>query len=264
MIKFLPGTILLLACILAVPAQSADQIAVILLKARPGQSVGADGQMTFNDTGTAAGADVYYNKGNSRLGIGLTDPTVRLDVNGSVEAAEYFVDGNPVGFNTNNVIAAKLGLGVDTYAGYPFGDNTFVLSENNLRMYFHDANHPDKSDWRIKINDSTNGGASYFAVFEVPKDYTGESQDASLPAPFRIGSDGSAGPSRTMTIKTGSGRVGIDTTDPQSAVQVAGYTQVTPTLPPASDCDGQGERGRLQLHTNGTMFICTDFGWLIK
>ncbi len=258
------GIVLLLSGILPVLSSAVENTAVIPLRIRPAPSVGENREMTYNNAGTADGADIFYRRESSRLGIGVVDPAAALDVNGGVEAMGYSINGQPVGTNTANVIAGRLALGFDAAPGYPFGDNTFVLIENNLRIYFND-DRADKSNWRIKANDSAIEGRSYFAVYEVPKDYAGEAQDPSLPAPFEITATGIPGPQQTMVIRSGSGKIGIGTTDPGSAIQVASYAQLTPvSAPPASDCDQSTERGRLQVHGSGGLFICTDFGWLIK
>ncbi len=50
-----------------------------------------------------------------------------------------------------------------------FGYDTMILKENNLCIYFDDtsylASYPT-NDWRIQVNDSTNGGRSYFSVYD--------------------------------------------------------------------------------------------------
>ncbi len=150
---------LLLACSLYAPSLNAEEIGMIPLRSTS-KSVGLDGQMTFNDGGKAAGSDIFYNKDLSRLGIGVIEPTVRLSINGSVEASEYIIDDNPVGKNTDNVVAGKLGIGFDMVNNYPFGDDTLVFSENNLRIQFKDK-RPEMSDWRMKINDSNYGGLDF-------------------------------------------------------------------------------------------------------
>jgi hypothetical protein len=61
--------------------------------------------------------------------------------------------------------------------------------------------------------------------------------------------------------------LGIGTTDPQSALQVEGYTQLDTltAAPPAADCDEASERGRMKVDTvNDLLYICTDSGWISK
>jgi hypothetical protein len=68
------------------------------------------------------------------------------------------------------IITGSLCVGFDCQDGESFGFDTIILKEHNLRIYFNDtsytASYPTNS-WRITINDSTNGGASYFSVDDV-------------------------------------------------------------------------------------------------
>ena len=68
------------------------------------------------------------------------------------------------------IIQYSLCVGNDCVNGESFGFDTLRLKENNLRIHFHDtstsASFPT-NDWRITINDSANGGASYFGVDDV-------------------------------------------------------------------------------------------------
>jgi len=63
------------------------------------------------------------------------------------------------------------------------------------------------------------------------------------------------------------GSLGIGTTNPQSALQVNGYTQLALTSggPPLEDCDEASERGRMKIDsTAGSLYICVDSGWVSK
>jgi len=68
------------------------------------------------------------------------------------------------------IVQGSTCTGFDCVNGYSFGFDTFVLAENNLRIYFKDtsatASFPT-NDWRIVANDSANGGASYFGIDDV-------------------------------------------------------------------------------------------------
>jgi len=68
------------------------------------------------------------------------------------------------------IITGSLCTGFDCQDGESFGFDTHIFKEHNLRLYFNDtsytASYPTNS-WRITINDSTNGGASYFSVDDV-------------------------------------------------------------------------------------------------
>ncbi|MEL6612997.1 MAG: hypothetical protein AAFQ53_12940, partial [Bacteroidota bacterium] len=70
-------------------------------------------------------------------------------------------------FTTDVVIQGSLCVGFDCVNGESFGFDTLRLKENNLRIHFQDtstsASFPTR-DWRIRINDTSNGGENYFAV----------------------------------------------------------------------------------------------------
>ena len=75
-----------------------------------------------------------------------------------------------------------------------------------------------------------------------------------------------AGTIPKMVIK-GDGNVGIGTIDPQSALQVTGYTQLdlTSGAPPTADCDEASERGRMKVDSGaGLLWVCVDSGWVAK
>ncbi|NNE26772.1 MAG: tail fiber domain-containing protein [Saprospiraceae bacterium] len=58
-------------------------------------------------------------------------------------------------------------VGIDCSSSESFGFDTQRYKENNLRVHFDDTSNSasfPNNDWRIIINDSSNGGASYFAV----------------------------------------------------------------------------------------------------
>ncbi len=64
------------------------------------------------------------------------------------------------------IVTGSICVGFDCVDGESFGYDTLKLKENNLRLYFEDTSTTTfpSGDWRIMINDTTSGGASYFAV----------------------------------------------------------------------------------------------------
>jgi hypothetical protein len=68
------------------------------------------------------------------------------------------------------IITGSLCVGFDCQDGESFGFDTIILKEHNLRIYFNDtsytASYPT-NNWRMTVNDSTNGGASYFSIDDV-------------------------------------------------------------------------------------------------
>lgn len=114
-------------------------------------------------------------------------------------------------------IDGSLCLGNDCVSAESFGFDTFRLKENNLRIHFDDtssaASFPG-NDWRIVINDSANGGNSYFAVQDATASRT----------PFTV----SAGARNHSLYVDSQGDVGIGTSTPATDIEVK--IGDTPTL----------------------------------
>ena len=83
------------------------------------------------------------------------------------------------------IITSSLCVGFDCINGESFGFDTMRLKENNLRIHFYDtstsASFPT-NDWRIVINDTANGGASYFGVEDSSSGKRVFTIEASAPA----------------------------------------------------------------------------------
>ncbi len=60
---------------------AADKVVVVPLSSAQ-KTAGKNGQVQYNDNGTAAGAEVYYVKGSGRVGIGTANPDTKLVVHG--------------------------------------------------------------------------------------------------------------------------------------------------------------------------------------
>jgi hypothetical protein len=105
--------------------------------------------------------------------------------------------------NDDLIVDGSLCVGNDCYSGYAFGFDTIVLMENNLRIYFDDTSNTSSfpnNDWRIVINDTTDGGGAYFAVQDVSGGLT----------PFTI----EAGAKSNSLYVDDDGQVGIGTSGP--------------------------------------------------
>jgi len=106
-------------------------------------------------------------------------------------------------------IDGSLCVGLDCVASPAFGFDTIRMSENNLRVHFEDTSTAaafPPNDWRIIINDSANGGASYFGV-----------EDSSAGRiPFRV----SAGARSNALFVDSQGDVGIGTSTPATDIEI--------------------------------------------
>ncbi|WP_417490563.1 hypothetical protein [Maricaulis sp.] len=112
-------------------------------------------------------------------------------------------------FATDVIVQGSLCVGQDCANGESFGFDTIRLKENNLRIHFQDTSNSGSfptTDWRIVINDTTNGGASYFAV---------QNADAGS-IPFRILS---GAPANSLYVDD-QGDVGVGTSNPVVELQV--------------------------------------------
>jgi len=65
------------------------------------------------------------------------------------------------------IVDGSLCVGNDCLNGENFGFDTVRLKENNLRIHFDDtstiSSYP-RNDWRLIVNDSTDGGGNYFSI----------------------------------------------------------------------------------------------------
>ncbi|OLF71736.1 hypothetical protein AWH62_11390 [Maricaulis sp. W15] len=120
------------------------------------------------------------------------------------------------------IITFSLCVGNDCVNGESFGFDTLRLKENNLRIHFDDTSSSASfpaNDWRIVVNDSNNGGGSYFAI----EDSTAGRQV------FRV--DAGA-PANSLRIDS-AGDVGIGSSNPVVDLHVVSGN--TPTLRLAQD-----------------------------
>jgi hypothetical protein len=107
------------------------------------------------------------------------------------------------------IVQQSLCVGQDCVNGENFGFDTIRLKENNLRIKFQDtsvsASFPTR-DWQIKINDSENGGANYFAIENID----------SATIPFKV-ADGA----KNHALYVGANnRIGINTSAPAQHLHV--------------------------------------------
>lgn len=108
------------------------------------------------------------------------------------------------------IVVGSICVGQDCVNGESFGFDTQRLKENNLRVHFDDTSNSASfpgNDWRIAINDSANGGASYFAVQDATAGTT--------PMTIRAGAGNNA-----LYVSNSGGNVGLGTASPVVELQV--------------------------------------------
>lgn len=143
------------------------------------------------------------------------------------------------------ILQGSLCVGLDCVNGESFGADTIRLKENNLRIHFQDTSNSASfptTDWRIFVNDSSNGGASKFAIQDADAGRT----------PFTI--EASA-PSDSLYVDDG-GRVGFGTGTP--VVELHAVDGDTPTLRLQQDGSSGFGAQTWDLAGNETNFFIRD------
>jgi hypothetical protein len=142
------------------------------------------------------------------------------------------------------IITGSLCVGWDCVNGESFGYDTVKLKENNLRLYFEDtsAGSFPSGDWRIRINDTTSGGASYFAIEDGTNGRT----------PFRIET---GAPTHSLYVED-YGRVGLGTSIPYVELHIVDGD--SPTIRLDQDGSSGWTAQRWDLCGNETNFFIRD------
>jgi hypothetical protein len=143
------------------------------------------------------------------------------------------------------IITGSLCVGFDCADGESFGFDTIILKEHNLRIYFNDtsytASYPT-NNWRITVNDSTNGGASYFSIDDV--------DDGTSIFKIEAGA-----PSNSLYVED-YGRVGLGTSTP--VVEMHIKDSDTPTVRLEQDSSGGWTAQTFDVGSNESNFFIRD------
>lgn len=143
------------------------------------------------------------------------------------------------------IATSSICVGTDCVNGENFGFDTLRLKENNLRIRFDDTSSSGafpSNDWQITINDSSNGGNSYFAIEDLTKNST----------PFYI----SAGaPTAALHINQ-VGHLGLGTATPQVDIDINSGN--TPTIRLEQDITGGFDAQSWDIGANETNFFIRD------
>lgn len=134
----------------------------------------------------------------------------------SLLATSVFADNV---ISDDQIIDGSLCVGMDCFNGEDFSFDNLRLKENNLRIHFQDTSSSlgfPSGDWRITINDSNDGGNSFFAVDDL--DYGRR--------PFTI----EYGAADNALVLDSSGNVGVGTDTPLETLHVVGNALVTGNL----------------------------------
>jgi endosialidase-like protein len=142
------------------------------------------------------------------------------------------------------IITGSACVGFDCANGESFGYDTIKLKENNLRLYFEDTSLGTfpSNDWRIMINDTTSGGASYFSIQDVTNNRRPFTVEAGAPAHSLYVDD--------------YGRVGLGTSVPYVELHIVDGD--TPTIRLDQDGSGGWAAQRWDVAGNETNFFIRD------
>ena len=109
--------------------------------------------------------------------------------------------------NDDLIIQGSACIGLDCKVGESFGFDTIRLKENNLQIVFDDtsvaASYP-RNDWRLRANDSNNGGLGLFAIDDMTAGRT----------PFTVEADAR---NHSLYVDRG-GRLGLRTSTPSTEI----------------------------------------------
>lgn len=144
------------------------------------------------------------------------------------------------------IIDGSTCIGLDCINGEAFGFDTLRLKENNLRIHFNDTSNSasfPSSDWRIVINETSNGGANFFGI----EDATAGAQSFTLEA---------GAPANSIYIDS-NGRLGFGTSTPSTSIEsVSGNS---PTLRLNQDGSEGFQAQSWDVGGNETGFFVRDF-----
>jgi len=148
-------------------------------------------------------------------------------------------------FTTDVIVQGSLCVGFDCVNGENFGFDTLRLKENNLRIHFDDTSNSASfasNDWRIAVNATENGGASYFAIEDATAGRT----------PFRI----EAGAINNAMYLSDAGDLGLGTATP--IVEVHAVDGNTPTIRLEQDASSGFTAQTYDIAANETNFFVRD------
>lgn len=142
------------------------------------------------------------------------------------------------------IITGSLCVGFDCVNGESFGYSTIKLKENNLQFSFEDTSVGSfpTNDWKIQINDTTSGGASYFTLWDVDGGRR----------PFTIEA---GAPAHSLYVED-YGRVGLGTSVPYVELHIADGD--TPTVRLDQDGSSGWTAQRWDMAGNETNFFIRD------
>lgn len=214
---------LVIVLLFAASAIAADKVVVVPLGSS--KVAGNNGQVQYNDDGMIAGAEVYYDKTNIRVGIGTDTP---------VSIFQIIKDGESSG-QEQLTITKYDNLGAFVFRGQrSLGSKSVPLSitdSTTTTGFVSEGYDGDSFEQNGQISFVVDGPVS----------------DGIVPGRILFNTTDITGSYNTNMAIRSDGHVGIGTSEPQSKLQVNGYIQldIVTSTPPSGDCDEETESGRM-------------------
>jgi len=214
-------------------------------------------------------------QGGEKWFIGMNntaDNSLRFRRNGTTDDVVIDISGNvglgvsPVAklsFPANTVNSGGINFGTDTNL-YRSAADTLKTDDDLsvLNSYVRNSIWVGPTTPVVVISSNRYFFANYGATTTPSYTFYSDTDTGILRiAPNSIGFI-TAGVSR-MTLSA-DGNIGINTGNPQSALQINGYTQLglTTVVPPSADCDNATEYGRMKVDSaNSYLYVCVVGGW---
>ncbi|MDW7773186.1 MAG: hypothetical protein SCH71_09890 [Desulfobulbaceae bacterium] len=228
-IIFIVGVLLLAFCSNLI---AQDKVVVIPMNSG-GKVGGTDKQLQYNNNGVLAGAEVYYDNTNGRLGVGTVSPSAQLEISGENSRVIYSTSA----YGDNPVDSAPMFIGRKARGSSLI---PAAVMQGDMLTYVG-AKGYDGFNWDFL----STGGISFFAT----ENHDEFSKGTGIR--FMTTPNGAADKAIRMTI-TDDGNVGIGTSPmnpPLSRLAVNGL----PTAPP----DDSGS-AILCITANGNLWIDID------
>ena len=233
---------------------------------------GAHGVASNTGEGTNYGG---YFRANGSNGYGVYG--VASNTGAGTKYGGYFRSNGSDGYGVYGSAGGTDGVGVygiapDAGAGMSFGGSFHSNSTNGIGVYGSANGDNGRGVYGIagQTGAVTNYGGYFISYGDNSYGVYGWGQGANGIGVYGLSNSGTGG-YFTSTSGNGliveDGNVGIGTTNPQSTLQVSGYTQLALTsgAPPSEDCDSASERGRMKVdNAAGLLYICVDSGWVSK
>lgn len=273
---------MLAGCLALSPALAQDKVVVVPL-GKSTRVAGTDKQVQYNDNGTQAGANVYYNKTTGNVGIGEAADTSAGDDLSIVD-----MDGHAVlyiGSPLNSVINMEslAGTAIEMFSANNNYDTQYPMIIGKKSRGTYDAFEPVQSGDRLlgifAKGQRTTGTSTNFddalqpsagILFIASEDWTSapaDTQGGTRITFFTTENVTGTKDARMRIENNGNVGIGTGSATPTSTLQVNGYVQLALTsgVPPAADCDATEERGRMIVdNAAGNLYICMDSGWVAK